>query len=380
MSRLLWIGDFSDRAGFFQNEYARITHEVVAKGYLDSFNPSILGRGYLGDGHDLDIRVYAASSEEDVSGANRVQKILKREGTDTVFLCCPFHLIPRYVAAVDGKAKIHAWIPVGGPNVRVDLLKGVDGAVFFTEFGLEQAVESGFGKPCAVIPYGIDTGNFLPLDKASCRDELNVDRDSMIIGCVARNTPRNRLELAMSYLSNLLVHDDDIVFVFLAPPDDGYNTLNLPQLSSYFGIGSENGIIFQAGRGISDDRMRMVLSTFDIQVSTTLGEDWGSVTMKGMACGVPQIVPDWSALGEWAAPAARMVPCSEIEVVSGHMNMVGGVPDRRAFVNAVIDVAGDEFEREEMTERGLDLVRQKRFRWNIIGRQVAKFLEGVENA
>ena len=380
MSRLLWIGDFSDRASFFQNEYARITHEVVSKGYLDSFNPSILGRGYLGDGHDLDISVYPAAAEEDISGANRVRKIIKKDGTDTVFLCCPFYLIPRYLAAIGGRAKVYAWIPVGGPNVRVDLLEGVDGAVFFTEFGLEQAMEAGFRKPCAVIPYGIDTGTFLPLDKASCRDELNVNRDSMVVGCVARNTPRNRLEIAMSCMSNCLVHDDSFVFVFCAPPDDGYNAMNLPQLSSYFGIGSDNGIIYQTGRGVSDDRMRMVLSTFDIQVSTTLGEDWGSATMKGMACGVPQIVPDWSALGEWASPAARMVPCTEIEVVADRMNMIGGVPDRRAFVDSLIDVARDEIEREEMVLRGLDLVRQKRFRWNTIGRQVARFLEEVQSA
>ena len=181
-------------------------------------------------------------------------------------------------------------------------------------------------------------------------------------------------------MSNCLVHDDSFVFVVCAPPDDGYNAMNLPRLSSYFGIGSDNGIIYQTGRGLSDDRMRMVLSTFDIQISTTLGEDWGSVTMKGMACGVPQIVPDWSALGEWASPAARMVPCTEIEVVADRMNMIGGVPDRTAFVDSLIDVARDELEREEMVLRGLDLVRQKRFRWNTIGRQVARFLEEVQGA
>src|SRR4030042_4693883 len=104
------------------------------------------------------------------------------------------------------------------------------------------------------------------------------------------------------------------------------------QLMRYYGFTKEDKRLILAephiGHGVEEEMLPSVYSSFDVQLTTTQGEGWGLTTMEGMACGVPQIVPDWSALGEWAREAALLVPCSTHAVTPNGVNVVGGAPDK----------------------------------------------------
>ncbi len=83
--------------------------------------------------------------------------------------------------------------------------------------------------------------------------------------------------------------------------------------------------------------------------------------MEGMACGVPQIVPSWAALGEWPRHVAA-VPCRDT-FVHPQYNTIGGVPDKAAFVASLDELYEDGKCRRHDGKLGHRHVQQRPFRW-----------------
>src|SRR5690606_19600582 len=119
-------------------------------------------------------------------------------------------------------------------------------------------------------------------------------------------------------------------------------------------------------------------------VSTTLGEGWGLTTMEGMACGVPQIVPEWSALAEWPRGGVRYVPVTSYAAAAQQLNTIGGVADAAGFVAALEQLYRDDLAREALGRRGRELVSRSEFRWSAIGErfhvELTSLLERSANA
>jgi len=108
--------------------------------------------------------------------------------------------------------------------------------------------------------------------------------------------------------------------------------------------------------------MPWIYSAFDLQITTTMGEGWGLPQAEGMACGIPQIMPMYSALAEWAAGAAYFVPCTgeEAHIV---INTIGGIPDKEDFIRALDRMYREPELRREYSEKALARAREPRFRW-----------------
>jgi glycosyltransferase involved in cell wall biosynthesis len=115
--------------------------------------------------------------------------------------------------------------------------------------------------------------------------------------------------------------------------------------------------------------------TFDLQVTTTQGEGDGLTTKEGMACGIPQIVPEWAALGEWAKGYAVTVPCTSTAATIGRANAIGGIPDEAIFVQRLRNLYGNRAMRIAVAEKCLECVAQPQYRWEAVGRGFADALD-----
>ena len=129
--------------------------------------------------------------------------------------------------------------------------------------------------------------------------------------------------------------------------------------------------------GATEEFLRYTYCAFNIGVNTAQGEGWGLTTMEGMACGIPHVVPDCAALGEWPGDAVVKVPCREIAVTPNKINVIGAIPDRGAFIAALDALYREAKLRAELTKKGLALVRNDAFRWPTIGAQYAVALDAV---
>jgi D-inositol-3-phosphate glycosyltransferase len=148
--------------------------------------------------------------------------------------------------------------------------------------------------------------------------------------------------------------------------DAGWDLL---QLARYYGVLDQ--MIFTGGRGNlafnPQGRMKLVYSALDVQISTGHGEGWGLTHMEGMACGTPQLLPDYSALAEWASGVAMFVPCTDFEATFSQINTIGGTVNKDLFIAALDQCFTTPDMLKDFGARGHALVQSEEYSWQSVG-------------
>lgn len=382
MKKVLWIGDAVVSTGF-----AKCTHKIL-EGLYEKWEIHVLGLNYPGDPHPYPYKIYPSWPGGDMFGIKRIEHLLKQIEPDIVVVQNDPWNIPAYVnrirsVKVSNEPKIIAIMPVDGLNVKNGAeLNAVDHAIWWTSMAQREGSIGGYTGPSTVIPLGVDLGLYRPGDKLEARREFGFSDKIMrgfIIGNTNRNQPRKRLDLTIAYFAQWVKDykiDDAYLYLHVAPTGDlGYDC---QQLIHYFGIKGRMLLATpEIGFGLTEEMLVKTYQLFDLQVSTTQGEGWGLTTAEGMACGIPQLVPDWSALGDWARGAVELVGCSEIAVTPNHINVVGGVPDRGDFINKLDRIYRDADHRDDLIRRGLERVTEPMFRWDVISNEYDRVLTEV---
>jgi glycosyltransferase involved in cell wall biosynthesis len=274
------------------------------------------------------------------------------------------------------------YIAVDGLNCAGRGMNHLDLAVFWTEFAEKEARLGGFKRDSAVVPLGVDLMNYYPEEKPLARTARGLPselHDVFIVGNANRNQPRKRLDLTIRYFAKWLEkypHSDAYLYLHVAPTGDkGYDC---EQLADYYGVKERLMLMTpEMFYGITEEQMRDTYNTFDVQISTTQGEGFGLTTLEGMACGVPQIVPNWSALGELTKDAAWQIPCTSTCATHNNINVIGGIMDEDLAILALEHLYRYKDERKRFSEAGLLRVNEKRFRWRVAGESFRSLIGGL---
>lgn len=375
MRRMIWVGDAVAPTGF-----ARVTHAIVPELQAHGWDVHVLGINYLGDPHSYPYPIFPASRGGDVYGLGRIGSLVERLEPDVVVVLNDPWIVAQF-AALRLPVPLVGYMPVDAPNIRESvaqaLSSGVALSIFYTQFGLDELRARGFHGRSAVIPHGVDLDVFQPMPRAVARRSLGLDQflppGSFVVGNVNRNQPRKRLDLTVQYFARWLEESKParpaFLYLHCAERDQGWD---VRQLAEYYGV--RRRLLVTHGfatplHGPPPEWLRILYCALDLQVSTTLGEGWGLTTMEGMACGVPQLVPEWSALAEWPRGAVRYVPVTSFAAAAQQLNTIGGVADAQAFVAALDELYGNDLEREALGRRGRELVSRPEFRWSTIGQR-----------
>jgi glycosyltransferase involved in cell wall biosynthesis len=372
---LLWIGDAAVASGF-----ARATHYTLET-LRQTWDVSVLGINYQGDPHRYPYDIYPCFPGGDLFGLGRVVPLIKKIRPDVIVVQNDPWNIPAYLAKT-GNVPVIGAIAVDGKNCAGRGLNGLALAIFWTKFGENEAKLGGYSGPSAVVPLGVDLNIYKPQDRLSARRTMGFPSEldeAFIIGNVNRNQPRKRLDLCISYFAEWIKSRqiNDAYFFFHTAPtgDQGYD---VSQLAKYYGIA--NRLVLaepEIGQGVSELALVKTYNTFDVMLTTTQGEGFGLPTFEGMACGIPQIVPNWAALEELCEDAAIKVPCSSIACTPNKINVIGGIADRNETIEAMDSLYNSVELRKEYRKKGLELVANPRYRWENVGQ---KFAEAMEEA
>lgn len=382
MRKLLWIGDAPDCPSGF----GRATKEILAR--LDyrldgEFDVVVLGINHQGDPVTVPYPVYAAVPGGDAIGIGRLVWMCDLHKPDVIVLQNDGWNIPQYVRHLRlfkeyDNVPIVAIVAVDGKNFQRAWLDGIVHAIFWTDFALREARSAGFDGQAAVIPLGVDTAVYQPMPRREARTLRGIEAagDAFIVGNVNRNQPRKRWDLTIKYFADWALSNsvlDAYLFLHVAPTGD--MGIQIQQLAAYYGV-LERLILVQPPTfyGVPDEMLATTYNCFDVLVSTTQGEGFGLTALEAMACGIPCVLPKWSALGDWAQPAARMIPCSTTAIGPPYVNVIGGVPDQAPFVDALDAFYNQKHTLAEYSERGLALAREARFSWDHIGQRYAGVL------
>ena len=378
MRRLLWIGDAGCQSGF-----AKATHFTLDV-LREAFDVAVIGINYRGDPHTYPYPIFPAGIKGDPFGINRLDDVVARFSPEVIVIQNDPWNIPRYMKRFGDQWPVIAALAVDGKNCRGRGLNGLTLAVFWTQFALGEARAGGYAGHAAVVPLGVDLDLYQPQPKAEARLLLGLPskfKSAFIVGNVNRNQLRKRLDLTIEYFAEWIRRTqitDAYLFLHVAPTGDDAH--DCQQLAGYYGIA--NRLIYvepEVFNGVDEVAMPRIYSAFDVQMTTTQGEGWGLTTMEGMACGVPQIVPQWAALGEWCGDAAVQIPCPTTCVTPNRINSIGGVPDREATIAALDRLYRDRAFYDEHQQRGYDLVRRPEYRWRDIGEEFTAVVEQALN-
>lgn len=381
--RLLFIGDAAVNTGF-----ARAAHEYI-RGLSENYDVTVLALGYVGDhygGKPLPCKIYSAGAGGDVLGLARVGEMISKHKPQVVVIQNDPWNFPHYLSRT-GTLPVVGIVAVDGLNCAGAKMNGLQGAIFWTEFGRQQAIKGGYTGHSDVVPLGVDLETYQPVDRDSQRAQWALDKvlaqnglppDTFIVGYVGRNQHRKRLDLLVEYFKEWMQgYDRKDVALWIQRAPTGDAAFDLAQLASYYGIGNHlllPGVAVD-NVGLSDALLSQVYGVFDIMATTTQGEGWGLPQMEGMACGIPQVVPNFSALGEWAADAAVMVPCTSHAATPYGPNTIGGIADPRLFTAALERLYKDTAHRAAVREAGLQLVRRDEYRLDNVGKAMAAAVE-----
>lgn len=379
---LFWIGDAVACTGF-----ARVTHNVLR--YLsESFDIIVLGLNYLGDPHSYSYPIYPAHLGGSPYGVARYRDLVMRFQPDVVCVMHNAWVVAEFVAEHEQlpawpameRPPLIAYVPVDGYHIAAAAaLNGLAALIAYTRFGAQQLLEGGYHGPMTIIPHGVDLDMYTPRDKAEARRHLGVpelnDPKYLIVGNLNRNQTRKRLDLTLRGFQRWIQIEqiEDRAFLWLHCADEDIGG-SLRPLAQYLGI--EANVLWPPDmlttfHGADESELSWLYSAWDLQVSTTLGEGWGLSTMEAMACGIPNLVPYWSSLGEWPDGAVGYMVCTDQAPISSRYEL-GGLVTSATVAQELQWWMGNRTAREALIAAGLALVQQPKFRWTAIAARFAE--------
>jgi len=391
MKKLLWVGDGPDCPSGF----GKATREIVDV-LRESFDVTILGMNYRGDPSSVpyvksqQVPVYAAAVEGDSFGVKRLIWMCDLVKPDVIFIQQDGWNLPMYTGQLSRfkeyvNVPVVASVAVDGKNFCGGWMSGVSSAIFWTQFALDEARAGGYVGPATVIPLGVDTSVYHPGDKYEARLRLGLPRDlddAFIVGNVNRNQWRKRWDLTVKYFAGWIKQKnvrDAWLYLHTAPTGD--TGCDVKSLAKYYGV-LDRLITMEPPTwyGVEESSMRDTYNAFDVAISTTQGEGFGLTALEAMACGVPVVLPDWSAFGCWAKGSAWLVPCTSTAIGPPFVNVIGGVPDEAQFTRALNRLYLDRPALKQNGQAALECAQRPAYRWRTIGEQYAEIIsKGVLN-
>lgn len=372
--KLLWIGDAVAQTGF-----ARVTHSVLDH-LRHKWDVSVLGINYNGDPtpYQHQYRLFPAVLGGDVWGVGRLMPIIRQLKPDVICILNDPWNVAQYLQNIEANIPVVAYLPVDAPNQMAGRsLNTLQRAIAYTNFGRKHLILGGFTGRCDVIPHGVDTSIYYPMEKTEALQKLTLTQkikpDSFVVGAVARNQPRKRLDLTIQAWAKWWIDAGQprnaYLYMHTTMQDIGWNVL---QLATYYGI-NEQFIVTNPRMTLHncllEENMRLVYGAFDVQLHTPLGEGWGLTAHEGMACKRAQIMPRYSALAEWPEGCVRYVPVTSYEVTHNAINTIGGVVDFNGVVEAIEELYTNKELRDDYAEKGYARATEDRFKWDVIAEQ-----------
>jgi FkbM family methyltransferase len=177
--------------------------------------------------------------------------------------------------------------------------------IVFSKFGERMMQDAGID--CYYVPHGVDTKNFIPIDRKEARERMKLPQDAFIVGMVAANKgnpPRKAFFeniAAFSYLKKK--HPDAVLYLHTFDGSSGgYETVNLVEFCSYQGLVVGKDVIFADQYtymlGYPDKAMNDLYNAFDVHLLVSNGEGFGIPILEAQASGCPVIVGDWTSMPE----------------------------------------------------------------------------------
>jgi glycosyltransferase involved in cell wall biosynthesis len=408
MAKVLWLSDAGCTTGF-----ARVTHSIGER-LVEDYGHQIyaLATNYRGDswncerpGHDhvTPLRLFRPDTVvgNDIYGRARIIEMLARVEPDVVvFVSDPQVILNTLFANIKDPERILlryrpilAYIPCDGTNLPptwTEILPKVTNVIAMSEWGQR------FYQPSKVVYHGIDQEVFWPISekpkttssgvvcktKADCKRAFGLDPDTFLVGRVDTNSGRKDYAALIKALWPVMEKFSDVEAWFHCEdeaPNVGLRMQDMllrnadkvkPSRFHFPGLHTS----FE-GWPIED--LNVLYSAFDVVVSPSRGEGAGLGNMEALACGIPVIAQNVSAIPEYVGPGGILLE------PSGYMSTPPSgedtwLPDIPAFTEAIERVYRSKGLRRDLGQAGVEHIRALAS-WDVAAQAFDEYITELEH-
>lgn len=204
----------------------------------------------------------------------------------------------------DAGSKWIPWVPLDShpcPGKVQARLRPAHRVVAMSAFGQRTLEEAGIDS--TFIPHGVETNVFRPAGKREARASVGLPQDPFIVVMVQANSSNPSRKCFQQQFDGFAQfhhkYPDSVLYLHTWEGTE-YGGVDLVALSEAMGI--RDAIIcqdqYQAFMGIPDEMMAKIFQSADVTLNATGGEGFGVPIIESLACGVPVIVTDWTAMTE----------------------------------------------------------------------------------
>jgi len=195
------------------------------------------------------------------------------------------------------------YVPVDhdpAPPAVVERMKLAYRIITFSKFGQKMLENAGFASE--MIPHGVDTELFRPMNKLAMRKKYGIPPDIFLFGMVSANKdnpPRKSFQRVMDAFAKFhKKHPKSGLFMHTLLEQGG--GFNIAQYSRHLGINEKiyhmkpYDVIVTLG----SDKIAELINTFDVLLCPSQNEGFGIPIIEAQSCEKPVIVTDWTAMPE----------------------------------------------------------------------------------
>lgn len=180
------------------------------------------------------------------------------------------------------------------------MMQKLDRTLFYSHWGAQIAAQCMNHQPnFQYLSHGIYTQYFKPSDeftRTKERQELGLEKNDVMLGCVATNTQRKNLGLLIESYAVVKSKVKDSAVRLWLHTDVAVREWDINGLIGDFNLRTPEDVLVTSTLAMrSDDWMARMYSNCDVFVMPTEGEGFGYPIVEAMACGTPVVTGSFGA-------------------------------------------------------------------------------------
>jgi len=379
---VLWIGDGGVATGF-----ARVNHSIINNLPEGKYEVHHLAINYRGDPYpDAESLMYPAIAGGDIYGLNRIPGLLKKVKPDLVFILNDTWVLPNYLQIIPENQKVVTYFPVDAGPLEAEWCKTIverTTPVAYTTFGRQELLRQvDTDADVRIIPHGIDTKKFFPIDMLEARGQLEgIAPESFVVLNSNRNQPRKRIDLTIKGFAKFAQDKPQKVMLYLhmGRVDAGWDVIKLCERLGILHKLLLTSLDLSPNNYVTDEKLNIIYNCADVGLNTSAGEGWGLGSMEMAVCRKAQILPDCSANTElYGGGRGYLMPISHHDTYPMIMTE-GAIVSVDAVAEALEYYYQTPQVREADAQAIYDYFTQPGFKWSLVAQQWDKLFDEVLN-
>lgn len=149
-----------------------------------------------------------------------------------------------------------------------------------------------------VIPLGVNTNKFKPIDKQYCRSQLLIREDAFVILYYGRISAVSKADILplLTVIKRLVLKNNTNILLYICGYDEQYPN-NINAINSKIEALNLKENVFFLDNSIDKTIMYNSADCFTSPIDN-IQETFGITPLEAMSCGIPQIVSDWNGYRE----------------------------------------------------------------------------------